>query len=91
MDEVQVINTTSQLKPSKYNYFVKYDDETYYGYNFLYRSILRIPTEVFAAIQLFLSDLASDETRNAEKNKVWGFWHSGFRLYERLILLWTKI
>ncbi len=47
------------LRSSDYNYFVRYDDHNFLGYNFLYRSILRIPTEAFPAIDTFIRTLSS--------------------------------
>jgi uncharacterized protein len=48
-------NIESGLKASKYNYFVRYDEDNFIGYNFLYRSMLRIPVDAFSIIEELLS------------------------------------
>jgi uncharacterized protein len=58
-------STPSNFKPSKYNFFVKYDDESYYGYNFLYRSIVRVPVHAYAAVK----QLISEETISKEPDE----------------------
>jgi len=55
------VSVAADVKPSKYNFFIKYDDETYYGYNFLYRSIVRIPSHAFGAVEQLLSTASSKE------------------------------
>jgi uncharacterized protein len=45
----------SGLKASKYNYFVKYDEDNFIGYNFLYRSMMRIPADAFPIINELLN------------------------------------
>lgn len=50
-----------QYKASFYNYFVKYDDG-YIGFNFLYRSIIRIPEEAFPEINKFIASLSPINT-----------------------------
>lgn len=56
------MTTTSQsksratlVKPSAYNHFVRSDSGSYWGYNFLYRSIISIPEELFPLVKELLS------------------------------------
>lgn len=53
------VSVAADVKPSKYNFFIKYDDGTYYGYNFLYRTIVRIPSHAFSAVDQLLSAASS--------------------------------
>jgi len=55
MSVSELETTSSGFKASKYNFFVKYDKDSYYGYNFLYRSIVRVPDRTYPAVQQFLT------------------------------------
>jgi uncharacterized protein len=50
------------LQTSKYNHFIPYDDQFYIGYNFLYRTIIRIPNEAYASVEKFMALLHRDES-----------------------------
>jgi uncharacterized protein len=49
------INSQKEYKASYYNHFIKYDDKYYFGFNLLYRSIIKIPNEAFQKIDNFSS------------------------------------
>jgi uncharacterized protein len=51
---------------SRYNHFIKYDAQSYVGYNFLYRSIIRIPAEAFRPVERFMTRLQQGETAASE-------------------------
>jgi uncharacterized protein len=53
---------TAAVKPSRYNSLVKLDDGTCYGYNFLYRTIVRIPTHIFSDVVQLLSETSSNSS-----------------------------
>ena len=53
------VSAAADLKPSKYNSFVRREDGAYYGYNFLYRTIIRIPPHMFGDIVQLLSQTPS--------------------------------
>jgi uncharacterized protein len=46
---------TNRLKPSNYNYFVHVTDDIVLGYNFIYRSIIRVPHESFSELNSLLN------------------------------------
>jgi hypothetical protein len=46
-DDIEVKDIINNYKTSNYNWFVKYDNNSFFGYNFLNRSILRIPLDIF--------------------------------------------
>jgi uncharacterized protein len=48
-------------KPSRYNYFVDFDSRHAIGYNFLYRSILRLPNTVLDRVTQYLARLSSGD------------------------------
>lgn len=48
-------NLEAALKFSAYNHFIKYNEEYYIAYNFLYRSILKIPARAFQQIDALLN------------------------------------
>ena len=44
------------MKASNYNYFLKYKDGNYYGYNFLYRSLIRLPESMYDEVSTLLTN-----------------------------------
>lgn len=46
----QPMDGESRLKGSAYNYFLPFSSDTFVGYNFLYRSIIRFPSKLKTAI-----------------------------------------
>ena len=49
------------LQTSKYNHFIQYDEQSYIGYNFLYRTIIRVPKEAYASVEKFMALLHREE------------------------------
>ncbi|SNQ62451.1 radical SAM/SPASM domain-containing protein [Candidatus Methanoperedens nitratireducens] len=66
--ESEAASTTNNLKTSSYNYFIRYNDTNFFGYNFLYRSILRIPADAFPFVDQFLRGLSSKSEGLGEVN-----------------------
>ena len=52
------IDIQNKYQPLIYNYFIRYDADYFIGYNFLYRSILRIPDEAYPDVEKFLNNLS---------------------------------
>ncbi len=61
-------NNLVKIKISNYNYFIRYDNDFYLGYNFLYRSILKIPVEAFPEINYFLQMLSTNNIQLEDEN-----------------------
>ncbi len=57
-NESEIDHLNNNLKASSYNYFIRYDNDNFFGYNFLYKTILRIPTDAFPYVNHFLHGLA---------------------------------
>ncbi len=54
------------LQTSKYNHFIPYDERFYIGYNFLYRTIIRIPNEAYPSVEKFMTLLQRNESVASE-------------------------
>ncbi len=67
-DESETTSPNNHLKASFYNHFTRYGDDNFFGYNFLYKSILRIPADAFPSIDQFLRGLSSKSERLEEEN-----------------------
>lgn len=52
--EYDKINSGKRYKASFYNYFIKCNDGYYHGFNFLYRSVIRMDEETFRKIDRLL-------------------------------------
>jgi uncharacterized protein len=50
----------NHIKAYKYNYFIKINDDNYFGYNVLYRTIIRIPSDAFPLVTHFFSENSSE-------------------------------
>jgi len=58
----------AQWLPSRYNYFVHYDQNTYYAYNLLYRSMIRIPNEAYPLVDQYLAFHSRNRTDHDRSN-----------------------
>ena len=53
-------------KASAYNYFIHHEDGNYYGYNFLYRSLIKVPQDVYGEVDDLLSNKEIGENHNSD-------------------------
>ena len=67
-DVLRLTNRTRPLKASLYNYFLPISDTTILGYNFLYRSIIRFPSDLKKSIDRLLNNEISENEPNQPRN-----------------------
>ncbi len=66
-NECGIDNLNNTSKASSYNYFIRYNDDNFFGYNFLYKTILRIPADASPYVNQFLHGL-SPKSEHIEDN-----------------------
>jgi uncharacterized protein len=69
-NECEVDNLNNNLKASSYNYFIRYNNDNFFGYNFLYKTILRIPSDAFPYVNQFLHGLSPKSERVEDNSRL---------------------